>query len=114
MILNDWSGRISLFRQMIRHLAQHDHLPDYHVAYEEETDMVVFTNRGTMSPALPLEGFVPPLKPETHDHARRVAPGWDIHYLEREWRDWVVEPPRDADAAFVGFCRKWFEKRGNP
>ena len=48
------------------------------------------------------------------DHARRVAPGWDIHYLEREWRDWVVEPPRDADSAFVGFCRKWFEKRGNP
>lgn len=102
------------FRQMIRVLVQHDYLPDYHVAYEEETDMVVFTNRGTMSPALPLEGFVPPLKPETHDHARRVAPGWDIHYLEREWRDWVVEPPRDADAAFVGFCRKWFEKRGNP
>ena len=102
------------FRQMIRVLVQHGYLPDYHVDYEEETDMVVFTNRGTMSPALPLDGLVPPLKPETHDHARRVAPGWDIHYLEREWRDWVVEPPRDADAAFVGFCRKWFEKRGNP
>ena len=102
------------FRQMIRVLVQHGYLPDYHVDYEEETDMVVFTNRGTMSPALPLDGLVPPLKPETHDHARRVAPGWDIHYLEREWRDGVVEPPRDADAAFVGFCRKWFEKRGNP
>ena len=37
-----------------------------------------------------------------------------VYYLEREWRDWVVEPPRDADSAFVGFCRKWFEKRGNP
>ena len=102
------------FRQMIRVLVQHGYLPDYHVDYEEETDMVVFTNRGTMSPALPLDGLVPPLKPETHDHARRVAPGWDIHYLDRERRDWVVEPPRDADAAFVGFCRKWFEKRGNP
>ncbi len=102
------------FRQMIRLLVQHDYLPDYHVAFEEGTDMVVFTNRATMSPALPLEGFVPPLKPETYDHARRVAPGWDVHYLEREWRDWVVEPPRDADSAFVGFCRKWFEKRGNP
>ncbi|SNT76843.1 hypothetical protein SAMN05444959_1321, partial [Paracoccus seriniphilus] len=40
--------------------------------------------------------------------------GWDVHYLEREWRDWIFEPPRDADGAFVGFCRKWFEKRGRP
>jgi hypothetical protein len=34
--------------------------------------------------------------------------------LESEWREWIVEPPRDADAAFIGFCRKWFEKRGRP
>jgi plasmid replication initiation protein len=102
------------FRQMIRLLSSMTTCPIITSPYEEGTDMVVFTNRGTMSPALPLDGLVPPLKPETHDHARRVAPGWDIHYLEREWRDWVVEPPRDADAAFVGFCRKWFEKRGNP
>ena len=39
---------------MIRQLVQHDYLPDYHVAFEEEADMVVFTNRGTMPPALPL------------------------------------------------------------
>lgn len=57
MILNDWSGRISLFRQMIRHLAQHDHLPDYHVEFDAERDMVVFINRGMIkiqsaSPAL--------------------------------------------------------------
>ena len=37
------------FRQMIRQLVQHDYLPDYHVAFEEEADMVVFTNRGTMN-----------------------------------------------------------------
>ncbi|WP_405402756.1 replication initiator protein A [Paracoccus sp. Ld10] len=102
------------FRQMIRLLVQHDHLPDYHVAFEEAGDMVVFTNRGTMTPAPLLEGRVPALKAETYERAREAAPGWDVRYLEGEWRGWIVEPPRDADAAFTGFCRKWFEKRGRP
>ena len=29
-----------------------------------------------------------------------AAPGWDVRHLEREWRDWVTEPPRDPEAAF--------------
>ena len=102
------------FRQMVRQLVQHDHLPDYHVAFEEGEDMVVFTNRGTMASAPLLEGRVPALKAETYERAREAAPGWDVRYLEGEWRGWIVEPPRDADAAFTGFCRKWFEKRGRP
>ena len=102
------------FRQMIRQLAEHDHLPDYHVTFEDEADMVVFTNRGTMSPAQLVEGSIPPLQSETYEEARHAAPGWDVRFLEREWRDWCVEPPRNADRAFIGFCRKWFEKRGRP
>lgn len=102
------------FRQMLRQLAENDHLPDYHVAYDEESDMVVFTNRGTMSTPSLSDVRIPPLKAETYERAREYAPGWDIYHLEQEWRDWIVEPPRDADAAFMGFCRKWFEKRGTP
>lgn len=102
------------FRQMIRHLVQHDHLPDYHVTLEDE--MVVFTNRGTMTTASPalLEVQIPPLDPETYHDARSVAPGWDVRTLEREWREWVTEAPHNPDAAFIGFCRKVFEKRGRP
>uniref|UniRef100_UPI002AFE2823 replication initiator protein A n=1 Tax=Paracoccus sp. TaxID=267 RepID=UPI002AFE2823 len=102
------------FRQMIKQLVQHDHLPDYNVTFDEAEDMIIFTNRGTMAPAPMIEGRVPPLKPDTYERARQVAPGWDVHYLERKWRDWIFEPPRDADGAFVGFCRKWFERRGRP
>lgn len=102
------------FRQMIRQLAEHDHLPDYHVTFEDEADMVVFTNRGTMSPAQLVEGSIPPLQSDTYEEARHAAPGWDVRFLEREWRDWCVEPPRNSDRAFIGFCRKWFEKRGRP
>jgi len=102
------------FRQMIRHLVEHDHLPDYHVTMED--DMVAFTNRGTMATASPavLEVQMPPLDPDTYHDARMVAPGWDVRVLEREWREWVTEAPRSPDAAFIGFCRKVFEKRGRP
>lgn len=45
-----------------------------------------------------------------------VAQGWDVHFLEQEWRNWMadydIEPPRDGAKAFIGFCRKWGEKRG--
>jgi plasmid replication initiation protein len=102
------------FRQMIKQLAVHDHLPDYQVFFDEVADMVVFTNRGTMTPPSLIEGRIPSLKSETYDRARQAAPGWDVRHLESEWRDWIVEAPRDVDAAFVGFCRKWFEKRGRP
>jgi hypothetical protein len=28
--------------------------------------------------------------PETFEKARRVAPGWDIYFLEGLWRDWIA------------------------
>ena len=28
---------------------------------------------------------------EAYDDARLVAPGYDVHYLEQEWRSWWVE-----------------------
>ena len=67
----------------------------------------------TASPAV-LEVQMPPLDPDTYHEARMVAPGWDVRVLEREWREWVTEAPRSPDAAFIGFCRKVFEKRGRP
>jgi plasmid replication initiation protein len=101
------------FRQMIRHLVEHDHLPDYFVEFDSEGDTVVFRNRGTMSqhePLLPAGS----LDPSTYHDARMLAPGWDIDQLEREWRDWMSEPPRNPDKAFLGFCRKWHERHGRP
>jgi plasmid replication initiation protein len=102
------------FRQMIKELVRHDHLPDYQVSYDEVGDMVIFTNRGNMASGALLDDRVPALRSSTYERARAVAPGWDVYHLEAEWRDWIVEPPQDADGAFIGFCRKWFEKRGQP
>lgn len=101
------------FRQMIRLLVKHDHLPDYQVSFDDDADVVVFTNRGSVVSGV-IEGNVPALKGSSYEKARTVAPGWDVYHLEAEWRGWIVEPPQDADSAFVGFCRKWYEKRGTP
>ncbi|MBI6631003.1 replication initiator protein A [Pontibaca salina] len=106
------------FRFVIRDLARHDHLPDYSVSFEEEGDNVVFTNRGTVTAAGSTEtvGHTPEisLHPDTYEKARMVAPGWDVYVLEQDWRSWMTEPPRNPDAAFIGFCRKVFERRGGP
>ncbi len=81
--------------------------------------MVHFESRGTITPAVPeqvTEGFH--LNSETYEDARSAAPGWDVHYLEQTWRTWMadggLDAPRDPDKAFVGFCSKWFERRGRP
>lgn len=102
-----------LVLNIVRQDAQYAHMPDYSVTLEGEH--VHFANRGTMHAK---EEQRPPtlirLKPETYESAREAAPGWDIHYLEREWRSWIKEPPKHPDSAFVGFCKKWFQTHGRP
>ena len=52
------------------------------------------------------------------DYALRLlgaAPTWDVKMLAQEWRVYAAkqkEAPRNADAAFLGFCRSWYKKRG--
>ena len=108
------------FRQMIRHLAEHDHLPDYHVEFDSERDMVVFKNRGTMkmanaTPALPP--WSGRLNGDVHTEARSVAPGWDVYALEQEWRSWLADneiTPNHPEKHFLKFCASWYAKRGRP
>lgn len=106
------------FRRAIRHLAAEDHLPDYRVEFDPETDKVRFINRGSM---LAHKGAAEPwrgnLDPEAYAEARSVARGWDVYMLEREWRVWLAEneiEPKNPERHFVKFCATWFEKRGAP
>lgn len=115
-ILHKKSGSCSTlreFRRAVRHLAQHDHLPDYSVRFDDEKDQAVFINRGTVSPYSDQPDLPTiPLNPATYEEAKRVAPGWDVYHIEQEWRSWMTEPPRNPDAAFIGFCAKWYARRG--
>lgn len=105
------------FRQMIRDLADYDHLPDYSVTFDAETYMVTFRNRGTMLASSGAEAWEGHLDGDAHIEAKSAAPGWDTHMLEREWRSWLGEneiEPKHPVRHFVKFCKSWYEKRGRP
>jgi len=101
------------FRQMVKHIATFDHLPDYRLVFDEDKDMVVFFNREGKWVSTPLpsddDETLPPLPDEAYQEGREAAPGYDIYHLESEWREWWVtsgKPPlANHAAAFVGFCR---------
>jgi plasmid replication initiation protein len=103
---------ISKFRHMLKNIAEHDHLPDYRVSFDETTDQITFHNRESWweNTPLPSDGETLPLLPaEAYDAGRAAAPGYDVHSLESEWREWWASSgkPRldNPAAAFVGFCR---------
>ena len=96
------------FRRSIREIVADNHLPDYEITLSDD-DNVTFTNRAKKHyAAIRQTGFIL-LKPGTYEKARAAAPGWDVHALEQQWREWIAkkkEPPKRPDSAFVAFCRK--------
>ena len=100
------------FRHMLKHIARHDHLPDYRLTFNDEADSVSFFNRGTMfedTASAPDDETLPQLSLDAYERARAEAPGYDVYQLESEWREfWAMSgKPKLAniEAAFVGFCR---------
>jgi len=100
------------FRQHVKEIALHDHLPDYQLIFDEKLDMIAFFNRegSRVERPLPSDGeTLPPLPTDAYEDARDAAPGYDIHGLESEWREWWAHSGKpklnDPPAAFVGFCR---------
>ena len=110
-VLSKKSGSASprrVFRKMIRDMIAEDHLPDYALA-EEPGDILCVSRRDVV--VLPeAAGAGPHLREATRDAARALAPGWDVHALEAEWRGiWQRSGRpglRSADAAFLGWLRK--------
>jgi len=51
------------------------------------------------------------LRTETYETARLRHPGYDIYFVEGQWREWSagMEAPKDPDRAFLAFFRKFAE-----
>lgn len=61
-----------------------------------------------------LDSRGPALLTETYETARLRHPGYDIYFVEGEWRAWSKgkDPAQDPDRAFLAFFRRYAE--GNP
>ncbi len=97
--------------------ADHGHMPDYSISLEG--DNVRFNNRKAVKLLPPSDQMnFPLLDPETYHDARTVAPGYDVHWLETQWREFWADSGRpelkDPNAAFIGFCRKRYLRNPNP
>lgn len=124
------------FRRLVKNICEqdetHNHFPDYAIRLTDD-DMIVFSNRRgdgssqltsqqTKSPQATLPIDMPAsevrLKPDTYARAKEAAPRWDVYHLEQRWRSWMAEgdldTPKDPDKAFIGFCRKFYERHGAP
>jgi len=97
-----------VFRAMVRAMIAEDHLPDYRME-EEPGDVIRFAPRAVVVEEMPFLPFLPPLEPEVLDAARALAPGWDVHALEADWRAyWAASGRvrlRSAPQAFLGYVK---------
>lgn len=100
------SSTLREFRRIIGKIVTANNLPDYEVSISE--DIVTFSSRTwRIHASITGQTELTFLKPETFEKARAAAPGWDIHALEQQWREWMSkkkEPPRRPDSAFIAFC----------
>ncbi len=98
------------FKFFVKQIAQDGHIPDYSIELRG-TNVIFTTNKpgfakGQLTLALGLPASP---SPTLIEKARRAAPGYDIYALWSEWRALAEgrgEPPRNVDAAFLGFCKK--------
>lgn len=99
---------------------EHGHMPDYDFGLIADVLHVspkqAFSDVYDPPEPLSLMGKRPLLAGTTIDKAREIARGWCPYAIEDDWLAWMadggMEPPEKPDAAFLGFVKKWVERRG--
>jgi len=107
------------FKRLVKTICRADedqaHIPDYRFRLLDNVLEVIPKPEFLdvyAEPTLPCSIGTVYLSAEAYEDARKAAPSWDVYFLEQEWRMWMNKPPRHPDKAFIGFCRKWYERKG--
>ena len=96
------------FRQMLREIVLHDHLPDYRVVFDDESAMVTFINRSTMPMEKPKswDGMI---SASVFEKISSLNLNIDKYALETEFRNWLGKQniqPRNPDSMFLDYAKK--------
>ena len=109
-------GTLFEFRRLMSDLVKGDHLPDYSV--EVINDQVTFRNRETWWKVQKDKSEAPTLDTETFNDAKIVAPSYDVYWLYQEWIGMWIDTGKPIieypDKAFIGFCKRRYEKKPHP
>lgn len=111
------------FRRMLTKIinenATHAHIPDYTFNLEEDTVIIRPRRefRDVYSAAKDDGSTLPQLSAETYEKAKAAAPGYDVYWLEQEWREFWADSGKQTvknpAAAFVAFCKRRHERKPN-
>lgn len=113
------------FKRMIKTICRKDrnerHIPDY--SFDVQADILIVTPKPEFieayNPPKPLSllGKRPLLAGTTIDKAREISKGWCPYAIEDDWNAWMADngmtAPDKPDAAYLGFVKKWVERRGS-
>ncbi|MCP5073614.1 MAG: replication initiator protein A [Rhodobacteraceae bacterium] len=112
-----------LVGNIVKDDAIHDHMPDYTirmmariVVFQPRREFLESWNAKDDNTRPPL-GTILHVSDRARENAKAIAVryGWDLRAIEDDWRGWMggKPTPENVDGAFVGFVKKWCEKRGN-
>lgn len=111
------------FKQLLKDLVKNNHLPDYSIELEEDKVTFINKNHATMEKwfdpdNVVVESEFPRLQYDTYEKARKVAPRYDVYYLEQEWQSFWFRSGKkklkNPDGAFIAFCKKKYLENPNP
>ncbi len=103
-----------LLRTIIADDQAENHMPDYSYVIEGSTVVIrPKRDRSRRSSTGTRDTFH--LDAGTYEAARAEAPGWDVYYLEAQWREWILAKgvvPKHPDRHFLAFCKRRGPERG--
>ena len=105
------------FKQMLKEVVLHDHLPDYSIELDDEGNSVTFYNRGSM-PMCNKKGWEGLIPTDAWQKVSDLNLGMDKFMLEQDFRAWLEVAkvkPDNVTALLISFAKrraKRFQKNG--
>lgn len=107
------------FKRMLKAIIENQqHIPDY--SFTLEADAVHIYPKKSLQSKLSVteltDETAPLLKTETYETAKRLSQGFDVHFLEQQWRSMLSakkSTPNKPDGSFVNYV-KWYVQEHAP